>query len=101
MAFDMYLGKTRAKIDHHEEAIFDFVNENDAFPELGRIWEQYYDNPRISPVAANDLVHELIDLRERLVRSSEHHHLADVITRLLPFFSAAYRSGDDIKCVSD
>jgi hypothetical protein len=67
MAFDMYLGQRREKIDHHEEFSFELIEDEAMYPELSRIWEGFYRSPVISPEQANRLVHELIMLFEKII----------------------------------
>ncbi|MBV1910608.1 MAG: hypothetical protein KUG78_15000 [Kangiellaceae bacterium] len=101
MAFDMFLGKERACIDHHEEGLFAVINDDDSYPKLNWIWQEYYDSPLIQPNDANELVHELLALRLQVLRKDELKYLTSVIDRLLPFLSNAYRENEQIKCGSD
>ncbi len=55
----------------------------------------------IQPNIANDLVHELIALRQRVVESNDHKYLAVTIDRIMPLLSKAYKSGQQLKCMSD
>lgn len=87
-------------IQHHEEEIFSMIVEDDAFPQLNRIWEQFYDGPQIFPDHANKLVHELIALKEKRI-SEEEKHMIYTIDRLISFFSKAYTSNKQIYCISD
>lgn len=98
MAFDMFSKNYDAAIGTHEEEIFYLINEDDNFPQLNRIWENYYKSPKISVEQANELVHELIEAREKFVKQKSVTFLID---RLLPFFSKAYRNNEIITCVSD
>ena len=97
----MYLDKRREKIDYHEEGIFNLIDENDAFPQLNYLWREFYDSPKITPEAANDLVHELLELNEMIAKNKKHEHFEVVTRRLVSFFSAAYRSGKTIECAGD
>ncbi len=98
MAFDMYLGDRHEKIDHHEDFIFTLIGDGDAYPELARIWTEFYSNFVIAPEQANRLVHELILL---VATAAENQVLTRLVLRLLPFFSAAYVSGQGIQCHGD
>ncbi|PWK53972.1 hypothetical protein C8D97_102364 [Pleionea mediterranea] len=49
MAFDLYLGKERAFIDHHEEGIFSAINDESRYPKLNWLWEEFYNGPLIQP----------------------------------------------------
>lgn len=100
MAFDLHQGSERAFIAPHEEGFFTLVNECDRYPVLAWLLAQWYDSPRISPEQANSIVHEFIALREALVASALSGEVR-VIDRVLPFFSRAYVSGNEVRCVSD
>jgi len=66
MAFDIYLGNESTFIDHHEELLFEIVNDDEKYPNLNWLWENFYNGPSISAERANDLVHELISVREKV-----------------------------------
>ena len=100
MAFDMYCGNKREKIDHHEESIFTYANDSDVLPELKKLWESFYDGPIIYPENSNRIVHELILLRSMLGPTGNKIHMK-LIDRLLLLFSHSYSSGEPVKCVSD
>ncbi|MCL2340296.1 MAG: hypothetical protein FWC49_01165 [Proteobacteria bacterium] len=101
MAFDMYAGGQHESIGHHEEFLFGLAQENESrYPELVAIWQTLYAGPRISSAQAGALVHELIELLSSnggLANKS----LANLVVRLLPFFSMAYRARQEIRCSSD
>jgi hypothetical protein len=101
MAFDLYLNKERAYIDHHEEELFLLINDDEAYPQLNWLWEMYYDGPVIQPIIANDLVHELITLREVVKDDKYYKFLIKPIDRMIPLLSKAYKSNQQIKCMSD
>ncbi|TQV73842.1 hypothetical protein FLL45_13315 [Aliikangiella marina] len=101
MAFDLYLGKERACIEHHEEGIFSAITDDSRYPKLNRLWEEFYNGPLIQPGTANELVHELINLRTEMSNQVDSKHLVLAIDRLLPFLSKAYKSEEQIRCVSD
>lgn len=103
MAFDMYLGlgEERTYIEHHEEGLFELINDDDQYPRLNWVWAKFYDGPVIQPNIANELVHELINLRKLIAGERESKHLLVLIDRILPFFGKAYTRGELIKCVSD
>lgn len=102
MSFDLYLDNRHEQIAAHEEGIFYLIaDERRNFPEINALWDNFYRSPKISAEQAHDLVHELIELSEIISQSEEHRYLTSVIYRLLPFFNAAYRSGQSIRCVSD
>lgn len=101
MAFDMYFDDSRECIDHHEEFLFHLVQSDDErYPELLRLWEAFYDGPRISSTAAGALVHELLELVSAHGGAS-NQPLTSIAVRLSVFFSKAYRSGVEVRCVSD
>ncbi len=97
MAFDMYLANKKIFIDVHEEALFHKINEDERFPKLNWIWEHFYNGPEIIPEISNDIVHELILLKN----ICEEEKIIFVIEKLLPFFSNAYRLKMVIKTRSD
>lgn len=102
MSFDLYLGDRHETIAPHEEGLFYLITDKPShFPELSFLWDNFYRSPKISPDSAHALIHELIELIEIVTQSDDHHYLAPIIYRLLPFFNAAYRSGQSIRCVSD
>lgn len=101
MAFDMRAGDRRENIGHHEEFLFALAQENEShYPELLAVWNAFYSAPRISSADAGALVHELIDLLSSNGGLS-NKPLANTVVRLLPFFSAAHRSQQEIRCSSD
>lgn len=97
MAFDMYLDGERTFIDVHEEDLFYKINEDEGFPKLNWIWQNFYKSPKITPDVSNTLVHELILLKSICNEKSIIH----VIDKLLPFFSNAYKSNKVIETASD
>jgi len=99
VAFDMYLDDKREFIDYHEEGIFSLINEDDNYPRLNWVWQEYYDDPVIEPNVANELVHELIALRSEIPKDQKH--LVLLIDRLLPFFSKGFVLGKAIRSGSD
>lgn len=101
MSFEMFAGLLKASIEHHEEYFLQIASENAArFPELTAIWSSFYRDPMLSPRQASALVHELIDLLAEQ-GGIQNKALAAMVIRLLPFFSAAYRTGQQISCSSD
>jgi hypothetical protein len=100
MAFDMYLGERREKIDYHEEFIFELIEDEMMYPELSLIWRDFYGKPIISPEQSNRLIHELIMLHEKS-NLSQNKIFTQLILRLLQFFSAAYMSDREIRCAGD
>jgi hypothetical protein len=101
MAFDMYLGKERESINHQEEGLFEIIFDDESYPKLNTVWEDYYNGPLIQPNKANDLVHELVALRIQIVGNDKLKYLIRIIDRLVPFLSKAYRTDKEIRCVSD
>lgn len=101
VAFDMLANGNHESIGHHEEFLFTLATEREErYPELLAIWESFYDSPRISARQAGALVHELVELLTQnggLANKS----LAAVVARLLPFFSLAYKSNQEVRCTSD
>jgi len=101
MAFDFYLDKERTFIDHHEEGLFELINDDEKYPRLNWLWENFYNGPEIDPAVANELVHELIALRQNLVGKTDYKYVLHTIDRILPFISKAYTRDKSIKCMSD
>ena len=100
MAFDMYAGDRRERIESHEEFLFSLASDAPNYPELSALWENFYNSPRLSPQQANAVVHELIALLAAN-GGNTNKVLNSVVGRLLPFFSAACRNGHEIRCSSD
>lgn len=42
MSFDMYLNSQKISIEHYEEDLFLFINEDDEYPRLMELWNNYY-----------------------------------------------------------
>ena len=100
MAFDMYMGKTRDCIGHHEEFLLELARRTpDRYPGLSTLFDNLYADPVLQPDAANIITHELIELLPEAVQV--HKSAERIILRLLPFFSSAYRQGIEIRCSSD
>ncbi len=101
MSFDLYAGERHAYIDSHEEFLFLLAQQEEAcYPELMTLWEAFYDGPRLSPAQAGTLVHELIALSDAH-GGVENNALARIVIRLLPFFSHAWKTQQEIRCLSD
>lgn len=99
--FDMHAGGARESIHHHEEFLFSLAAEHSSrYPVLLDIWESFYKDPRLHPDQAGNLVHELIELLSSNGGLS-NKPLAITVSRLLPFFSTAYRNGETVLCNSD
>jgi len=98
VAFDMYADQIREKIEHNEEYIFTYINEDDNYPILNWVWDEYYNSPSISSDQSNSIVHELISLA---ATQTSDKQLAETINRLLPFFSYCYKNELTIKSASD
>ena len=91
MAFEMYTANRSEWIDHHEEYIFSLVErEPKRYPQLNRIWREFYNDPPITPEQSEQLVQELMDL---LDKHKQDQATIRVLVRLLPFF---YFSGKEI-----
>lgn len=101
MAFDMYAGDAKESIEHHEEFIFVLATENSSrYPQLSALWDRFYDDPSLSPQQSNSLVHELIDLLTSN-GGGVNKPLANLILRILPFFSRAFQGQTEVRCTSD
>ena len=101
MAFDMYLGDRREKVEDHEEYIFTMAAaEPVKFPHLNSIWAQFYSSFDVDSEQANALVHELLELHETNATGSGKAFPV-VVLRLAEFFSAAVRAKAKVKCHGD
>lgn len=100
MAFDLYAGSLSVSIEHHEEAIFGFV-DSDKHRQLSRMKDSYYRDPGFSPEQSNDLVHELISLLPIVEKNRETKYLVPLLNKLLVFFSSAYVSSEQVRSESD
>jgi len=102
LAFDMYRGSgEREEIGRHEEFLFELAQASETkCPQLLRIWKSFFNDPSISAEQAGALVHELIDLLA-VNGGASNKPLVNVVVRLLPFFSTAYRNQQEVRCQSD
>lgn len=100
MSFVMHAVENSEAIHHHEESIFSLIEEDGEFPQLWQLWENFYNDPRLSPESSNRITHELISLRS-VAESLQMKHEIKIIDRLMVFFSKAYQSNSEIKCISD
>jgi len=100
MAFDLYSGNLSECIEHHEEAIFRFVDSG-SHAQLSRMKESFYRDPEFSPEQSNELVHELISLLSVIEKDKQNKFLMSVLHRLLAFFSLAYKNGQQVRSESD
>ncbi len=41
MPFDIYLNEENVFIDHHEELMFDLINDDDNYPLLNWVWKMF------------------------------------------------------------
>lgn len=99
MGFDMRTPTRGAGIAHHEEFIFSLVERDPKkYPELHRIWREFYNDPPITADQAERLVGELMDL---LDKHQQEKAIVNVLVRLLPFFYFAYKEKTDIRTLSD
>ena len=101
MAFDMYLDKERVFINYDEEIIFNLINEDDDYPKLNWLWENYYDSPLIGFGVAEQLASELSLLASNIGNSNNEKAVRKICKKLSVFFNRAYVSGKQIKCYSD
>ncbi|WP_422040664.1 hypothetical protein [Roseibium sp.] len=63
MAFELRAGELRLSISHSEEYILQAAYQApEKYPELTKIWEEFYDRPVIERDRSNRIVHELIEL---------------------------------------
>ena len=101
MAFEMYAGELRGEVASHEERIFvEISSRAQDYPELSKIWTQFYSSPKLLPEQSERIVHELIDFMSDPIHSTDSD-IQRVVLRLLPFFSKAYRLNTIVRCASD
>lgn len=101
MGLDFYAGERHETIEHHEKFLFSLIEGQAAeYPQLTRIWYEYYDDPRISTAQAQQLLHEVLSLLEQAGGLS-NKPVAHSIMRLALFFNYAIRSGSEITTMSD
>jgi hypothetical protein len=98
MAFCMFLNGTTEDIAQHEEYVLVMAASHPRlYPALAAVWQRFHDNPTIAAAEANAIVHELIML---LAANHADRALTQLVVRLLPFFSQAYRTQESILCRS-
>ncbi len=100
MAFDMYADNLRLSINHSEEYILQSASQSpEKYPELTKVWDEFYDGSVIDHDRSNRIVHELIAL---LASSGDPDpSMSYSIQKFLPFFSKAYTRALTIECKSD
>jgi hypothetical protein len=107
MALSMSLAGASEDIDSNEQYFLVMAAAQPRlYPALAAVWNQFYDSrpmaesrsESIAPDAANAIVHELIML---LAANHADRALTQLVVRLLPFFSQAYRTQEPIRCASD
>jgi hypothetical protein len=107
MALSMSLAGTSEDIDSNEQYFLVMAAAKPRlYPALAAVWNQFYDSrvidadrpaASIGPDDANAIVHELIML---LAANHADRALTQLVVRLLPFFSQAYRTQESILCRS-
>jgi len=101
VALDLYAGDVHESIHSHEEFLFTLASEQSTrYPVLLGVWDSFYKSPQLHPDQSGALVHELIELLSSN-GGLGNKPLALVVSRLLPFFSAAHRQGETVTCRSD
>ena len=101
MAFDMIVGKERTYIETDEEVLFLITQGDKNYPQLNRLWESYYESPKIYPDIANTLVYELEQLKSNLFDAENRKTVETVINRIVPFLERAFENHAVINCKSD
>lgn len=100
MAFALLAGELRLSISHSEEYILQAAYQApEKYPELTKIWEEFYDDPVIDHDRSNLIVHELIELQASA--RDPVPALSHSTQRFLDFFSKAYTRSFNIECKSD
>ena len=97
MAFDMFAGKLREKIDYDEEEILKLVNGDSDYPLLNWLWEEFYSGPRIHREQATQIARELQSLAQNLDDSD----MRQTCFRLVEFFLKASSLDEEVRCMSD
>ena len=108
MALDMKLSESAltSEIHHHEEQYLVLIEAYDLpCPILYRIWEQFYDGPRISPTDSALIVQELTGI-DRFIKSERPESIdskkwAASFAKLTKFFMEASSTKSTVQCISD
>ena len=108
LAFDMKLSGSGITdtIDHNEEYFLRLIEVHDLpCPQLDRIWEQFYEGPRIYPNHAEIIVKEL-DVINTFITPSKSPEIEPekwkrTYKRLRGFFSKSHELGEVVQCISD
>jgi hypothetical protein len=107
MTFSMSLAGASEDIDGNDQYFLVMAAAQPRlYPALAAVWKRFYDSPpmpegqsaTMGPDDANAIVHELIML---LAANHADRALTQLVVRLLPFFSQAYRTQESIRCSSD
>jgi hypothetical protein len=108
MALDMKLSKSSltSEIQHDEERYLMLIEAHDLpCPTLYRIWEQFYDGPRIYHTDSALIVEELTAI-DRFIRSQRPESInatkwAATFAKLTKFFAEASKTNSTVQCISD
>lgn len=108
MAFDMKLSESGIadEINYDEEYFLRLIEVHDLpCPQLDRIWEQFYEGPRIYPNHAEVIAKEL-DVINSFITSSKSPEIEPkkwgrTYKRLREFFAKSYELGEVVQCISD
>lgn len=95
----------RDRIGHDEEYFLQFVTDHQLpCPELSRIWESFYDGPRIYPNQSRSITAE-IGIVDSAIRShlpaTKLRSWESTRDRLILFFHESEKQDGVIQCVSD
>lgn len=102
MAFEMRANTRAEKIDYHEEPLLQWAADSAGnFSQLSHLWDRFYDSPKISPMQAHELVHELLKLCDLASSTEDNKWVQPIALRLARFFSFAYTNTLEIICISD
>lgn len=99
VAFDMYFGSRREAVFDYEQYLLAMA-EPARFPQLSTISARFYERFSLSPQQANACVHELLAILDEYGPAG-NNAISLLVLRLVSFFSAAYRTGENIQCVGD
>lgn len=108
MALDMKLSDSSltSEIDHDEEQYLRLMELNDLpCPNLCRIWEQFYDSPRIYHTDSSLILEELTCI-DQFIRAATPEGISlakwsKTYEKLSRFFDEASRTKSMVQCISD
>lgn len=108
MALDMKLSESSltSEIHHDEEPFLMLIAAHDLpCPILYRIWERFYDDPRILHADSTLIVDELASI-DRFIESQRPESIdskkwVGTFAKLTKFFTEASKTKSTVECISD